>query len=129
MVDYGLLYWKYFNTSNTAKKMTATTQTKKNAANAVEAPWFIISMLKTVCNAMARISPSAAAVMRPGGRYLAENASAKPIAAEAITWSNVEPRNRTSPVNKPETKFPSESGAMRKSIFSAQANPRATVIM
>src|SRR3989344_1949592 len=75
-------------------------------------------MLKAVCNAMARISPSAAAPTRPCGRYFVEKASAKPIAADDTTWRSVEPRKRTLPVNKPATKFPSEIGVIRKSIFS-----------
>ena len=50
-----------------------------------EAPWLIISVLKAVCNAMARISPSAAAPTRAIGPFRAENASAKPMDADAAS--------------------------------------------
>ena len=119
-----LRYWKYFSTSNAAKKITATIQMRKKALNAVDVPGCIISALNAVCNATARISPSAAAAIRFTGRYEAEKASANPIAEEATTWRSVEPRKRRLPVKILDAMLPVESGVSRKSIFSAAAKTK-----
>ena len=117
------------STSNAAKKTTAALHTRKKAVSAVEPPWSMISVLNAVCNAIARISPRAAAAARTGGFEKAVKASEKPIAEEATTWSKVDPRKRRSPVKMPVAKWPAAKGAERKSMFSAAAKPSATVSM
>jgi hypothetical protein len=66
-------------------KTTATIQMKKNAVSVVEVPGLIISALKAVCNATARISPPAANTIRIKWLFITDKASANPIDADAIT--------------------------------------------